>query len=222
VSEWRTKLYADAFLAEYKIIRDEIVSTTTQFYSILQFGSTAVLALFGAAFSFWHKENLLVIALFGALIPTLSFVAIEMLLGQIARIRRAGQYCRTLEQSFHDFLQAGREAEPDAVNPPVGWETWLDGDSGGDRHFSWLYAFAVAFFFVISVASLMMYSLYVAVWPTIGRELFAMWTGERTADYRASIVALPYLVELLKTRVWLRQAQRIAQPLRLPGILGHN
>ncbi len=219
MNDSRTKPYVDAFFLEYKIVRDEIVTATNQFYSILQFGSAALLALSGVAFSFWRRENLLVAVMFGAIIPSLAFVTIEMLLGQMARIRRAGHYCRALEGGLQQVLRQGADERGLGVPPPIGWETWLDGEGSGDRRYPWLYAFAVAFFVVMTMASLFVYGLCLIQWPEVRSRLLALWRGDLTDYGVASIVLLPYLVEPLKTRLWLKQARRIASPLRLPGVL---
>src|ERR1700674_4963015 len=97
MGEVEKKAFFDGCFLQYKSLRDEITATTDQFYKILQYGSTAILSFVGIAFSFWQKDNYLVLVAFGVLIPTLSFIFVELLLGQLARIKRAALYTRAAE-----------------------------------------------------------------------------------------------------------------------------
>src|SRR5216684_1424088 len=97
MGELKQKAYLDGCFAEYNSLRAEIRDHSTRFYTILQFGSTVILGFAGVALNFWGKSNVMVAVTFALLIPTLGFVFIEMLIGQIASIRRAAAFLRILE-----------------------------------------------------------------------------------------------------------------------------
>lgn len=215
MNDAQLKLYSDALFHEYKAIRDEIVATTAQFYSILQFGSAALFTLAGAALLFWGKERLLVAVAFGVILPALAFVTIEMLLGQIARIRRAGQYCRLLEDKVQQMLAAVGNTPVGLPNAPIQWETWLN-NGGEDRRYSWLYAFAVAFFAIVTLGSQIVYGICILRWPQVMASVLGLAEGEIEDWFITGAAVLPFIIEFAKTRKWLRHAADIASPQPLP------
>jgi uncharacterized protein (TIGR00297 family) len=215
------KAYLDALFIEYQIIRSEIRLDTDQFYRLLQFGSTVIVAFIGVAFTFWDKEDLLVLVIFGGLLPTVAFIFIELLIGQLQRIRVAAQYCQLLEEKLrlvlNQRLQDFQGSNQAVVLPsgiaidysyPIGWETWMRGGSGStDRHSMWIYRTGIAFFALVSWVSIALYEYYI-----LNHSLL------RSGINLRDIIALvwPIVLELSKTSVWLGRARQIAYPLQLP------
>jgi len=213
VDEIRAKAYLDASFTEYQAIRDEAVASTAEFFRIVQSGSTTVLGLMGVAATFWKTEENLTKVLLGAIIPTLSYVFIELLTGQVTRIRRAGRYCRSLERKLQ--LLIGDPFGLQVTNPEalsIGWESWIEGESlQQDKHLPWIYTFGIAIFFGTSYCSLIGYIFYVykANCPNLTVALCL-------AEHRPSVaIAIALIVaECAKLAIWLAQATQIADPLK--------
>jgi len=197
------KAYIDAFFFEYKFIRDEILSTNDQLYGILQFGSTALLSFIGIGFSFWgkNKQDIVLQVILGFLTPTMAFVFIELLVGQIARIRRAGKYCQMLERKGK-ILLSGKSSLVEDFGYPIGWEIWLEGEqSHNGQHMKWIYGFGILLFATVSLFSLSSYFYYQI---TIVRPDYHNYMP-------VLFLLIPSILEIGKTFFWVKQVVAIIE-----------
>jgi uncharacterized protein (TIGR00297 family) len=208
----KAKAYVDACFAEYRVVRDESVASTAEFFRIVQFGGTAVLGFIGLAATFWRTEAILTRVLLGAIIPTLSFIFIESLTGQVARIRRAGKYCRSLEAKLQLLIGDPfglKETMPSASS--IGWETWIEGESiATDQHYTWIYTFGILVFFVTTYSSLVGYIFYAFI-----NNCVALTVPQCIIPHRPSVAIMVTLIvfECCKLGMWTAQASQIARPL---------
>ena len=159
------KAYLDACLAEYKMVRDEASAALAEFFRLIQFGSTTTLGLAGVGATLWKTEAPFIQLLLAVIIPTLAFINIELLTGQVARVRRAARFCREFETKLHHiigdpFSLSGRIG----IHKPLSWQAWLEGDSiEHDQHYTWIYTFGIGVFFLFSWASILVFCTYAVV-----------------------------------------------------------
>lgn len=187
--------YLQAVYVEHKMLRDEISVTTTQIYSILGLGSSIVAAALGFGFNFWGKQDPVVLLILGILSPTLSFVFIEIILGQIVRIKRAGIYCHLIENKIKAIIIGNCKEISPAFEYPIGWENWLRKDRHGKTlHVKWLYFFSVALFIFFSFFSLSMHFYY---------KTFIM--KYQDSSLNRMILLFPIMFELIK--FWIAYVQ---------------
>jgi uncharacterized protein (TIGR00297 family) len=206
-----TKAYFDACLVDYKSARDEVLATTTQFHNTMQFGATAIVGFNAAAFALWGKEDLLVAAGFGLLIPTLASFFIGILLSHIDRIKRAGEYCEDIEGKVFELLRQLNLRRELLVRPPLNWESTIRGktpDTG--LQIAWPYALALTFFATLSAASIVIYFVYL---PRIRQDV-EMWSCVYGNTVLTIAMFIPLPLELLKTFLWVRKASAIATSVR--------
>jgi uncharacterized protein (TIGR00297 family) len=210
----RLKAYVDACFVEYKSLRDEILSTITEIFRLLQFGTTALLGLLGVAFNFWGKQDFLVRALLGILIPSLGFICVEIQIGQMARIRRASKFCQLLEEKLRLVIGDVSSLGFNIPSPgPLSWESWVEGPSvDEDRHLTWIYAFAVHVFVWISVVSVFLYEFY-SVHITKCSDLMGCVFPDTTTSLSLSG---PAWLEALKIAIAWKQAKEMARPSNVP------
>lgn len=216
MDEWKQKAYLDGCFSEYDSVRADIRDHFTRFYTILQFGSTAILGFAGVALNFWGKSNALVVMTFAFLIPTMGFVFIELLMGQIACIRRAATFMRILESKMHSILGDPFSLEDRIESPQaLGWETWIAGrSSSDDRHYMWIYTFGISLFFVISVLSIGVSVFYLLRGSLLSHLLIPIQTHR--LGMAITLGAILFFFEAFKTSIWLAQARDIAHPLKVP------
>jgi uncharacterized protein (TIGR00297 family) len=210
----RLKAYFDACFLEYKALRDEIQTTISEFYRLLQFGSAALLGFMGIGFNFWHKEDVLVKSIFAILVPALSFVCVQILIGQIARIRRASTFCQKIESKLRIAIGDVWMLDDLSTCPfPLSWETWIFGTNvKEDKHFTWVYSFAVEFFVCLSISSVLFYDYY-----SVSSRHCALLNWSCLFPNISAVILLggPALLEVYKAILIWRQVTAIARPYRV-------
>ncbi|HEX3683168.1 MAG TPA: DUF92 domain-containing protein [Bryobacteraceae bacterium] len=212
----RLKAFFDACLVEYRSVRDETQSTISDFFKVLQFGSVALLGFMGIGFNFWGKESALVRAIFGLIVPTLSLVCAEILVGEIARIHRASLFCQSVERKLKlaigDISGILHESVPP---PPISWDTWVTGSNAGeDRRYTWMYALSVELIVSISITSIAIYEFYTV------RDIHCHHLDRcLLSDVGTSVFILdPIALELAKIALLLKQVKEMAGPYRVAFI----
>lgn len=221
-----TSPYHETLLTEYRLIRTKLEADSDLFYRLIQNGCTIVIAFASLGVSFWKRETVLVLAVFGFFIPTLCYMFIVLLIGQIQRIKLGAEYCLIIESSLNQYLNSylstarvkleGLKSAFSSMrlehNHPIGWESWLHGaNSFADKRSIWIYTTGIGFFSLSAWMSVSLYIYYLAaITPLYG------YSGRAWALVRTALVALPPLITLYQTSNWVNRIAILATPRKLP------
>jgi hypothetical protein len=137
-------------LAEYKALRDEILTTMETQQGTLRFGTAALSILVVGSINVWEDELVTTLAFLFA-IPFLSKLVITIWMGEVTRMMRAGDHLVDVERSL-------QKVYPEMPEPIMRWETRLrDRHSPTTRwkqHYEWNYLAIILMFWTIAVGSM--------------------------------------------------------------------
>ncbi len=103
-------------IEEYKSIRFESLGAIKNQHSSLRIAVIIISAVFTYAYGFWkEEENVLIYVFFLICIPIISYLFLGIWLGELARMLRAGNYIKTIEEKVSKI-------SPDWS---FGFESWL-------------------------------------------------------------------------------------------------
>lgn len=145
-----TPAWLELALAEYKALRDEILTTMETQQGTLRFGTAALSILAVGSLNVWEDELVTTLAFLFA-VPFLSKLVITIWMGEVTRMMRAGDHLVGVESRFQELY-------PEMPEPMMRWETRLrDRHSPTTRwkqHYEWNYLAIILMFWTIALASM--------------------------------------------------------------------
>lgn len=142
----RVKLYWTIAGEEYKSVRDEAKQAELNTFTALQWGAVLLGALMAAGFSQWLGSKAIVMVIFLGFVPLLAFVTLFIWIGEMIRMKRAGDYLCVIEKKmavladdaglapdFGSWKVTKQTIEVDLafelsglpLTDPLNWERWL-------------------------------------------------------------------------------------------------
>jgi hypothetical protein len=142
----RVRLYWSILVEEYKVVRDESKQAELNTFTALQWGAALLGVLAAAGFYHWKNSGFIVASVFLGFVPLLAIASLYIWIGEMVRMKRAGDYLCLLERKAA-LLIGDRDLEPNlalwpddkhkvedwlrlrnsdrTLADPLNWEQWL-------------------------------------------------------------------------------------------------
>jgi len=138
--------WIEVALEEYKTLRQEILQSMQAQQAIVNYGLAVVGVLLGVAFNSWQQTVPATVLLL-AFVPIVCYLVLFVWLGEIARMMRAGQYLKQLEEKISSKFPN--------ESPPLAWENYLREPvaRAGTPQMVWNYIAVVGLFLLAAIVA---------------------------------------------------------------------